>query len=644
MVSGLVEAEIIVNGPDQTSVNIGDDISLNGYVLKNEEVLGLLKFELNCGGSKSVLMIRSISLKTGVKRDFSEEFAILSSGEGSCSVNVVLESGGNVLESKSSSSFTVTKALTGSFSIDKESMQVGESVKVKGTAFRQNGEAVEGFGVVNLKKGGDVYFSDSFDVKKGIVDYVIDTTDVPGGEYDVEVEVREGFGNFIIDEAGKFVLISNIEVNAHSSKVLYLPIEKVRIEGTASVLGGKLKTGKVFVTMGDNFYEEEFRNGNFQLDFYLLNTIVTGKHDITVRVEDEFGNFGEYDFSILVDAIPSTITVVVNKEAISPGDTITIKAFLNDQAGDLVGESLTVKVVNEKGEEYFDAVKNSGEQFDVTLAEDVEPGNYYVKVSRGDVLGEKLFVVGRVLLLDYNIEGQTLVVKNTGNVPYEGVLQIEMRGADRATSISKDVDLGVGQEFVMDLGVGMDSGEYKVSVNGNVFENVQVSGVKKPSYLWLIYVAVVLLLLWLWYYWLKSRKRLNRKIKRTIHKGKVVHPNRKHGEFGGAPIRRVKSDREHVDKFKAYMGRAVSLKKKRRKIRGLGVRKKDRDVYTFFGKKKKEERPEDVSPSDIFSGVGSGWSRGETDKVERYGSSETSNVKKDDKKDEPKAGWFNMFD
>jgi len=476
------------------------------------------------------------------------------------------------------------------------------------------------------------------------VEYVVDTTDIPGGEYDVEVEVREGFGNFIVRYVGKFVLISNIEVNAHSSKVHYLPKEKVRIEGTASVLGGKLKSGKVFVTMGENFYEEEFKNGNFQVDFYLLNIIETGKHDIEVRVEDEFGNFGEYDFSILVDAIPSTITVVVDKEAINPGDTITIKAFLNDQAGDLVEESLAVKVVNEKGDEYYDAVKNSGEQFDVVLADDVEPGNYYVKVSSGEVVGEKLFIVGKVLSLDYKMDGQVLIVKNVGNVPYECVLQIELRGGDRATSISKDVDLGIGQEYTMDLGIGMKSGEYKISVNGNVFENVQISGVEEPNYTWLIYLALMLLFLLFWYRWLKSKKRMRKKIKRTIQKGKVMHSNRKHGEFGGAPIKRVRSEREHVDKFNAYMGRAVSFRKdKPRKIKGLGVKRKDSsDVYTFFGKKKKEEKPVDVSPKDVFSGVGSGWSRGD---VERYGSSAASNVKKDDdKKDEPQTGWFNMFD
>jgi hypothetical protein len=85
-------ADIVVNGPDAGSVNIGDEITISGYSIREGDTLGLLKFKLNCGGSESVLLIKSISLKTGIKKDFTEVLAITSSAEGSCSVNVELES------------------------------------------------------------------------------------------------------------------------------------------------------------------------------------------------------------------------------------------------------------------------------------------------------------------------------------------------------------------------------------------------------------------------------------------------------------------------------------------------------------------------------------------------------------------------
>ena len=73
---GAVNADIIVNGPDQTAVNIGDDIAISGYVIRDDDVLGLLKFDLVCGGQKNVLMVKSISLKANEKKDFSDHTAL----------------------------------------------------------------------------------------------------------------------------------------------------------------------------------------------------------------------------------------------------------------------------------------------------------------------------------------------------------------------------------------------------------------------------------------------------------------------------------------------------------------------------------------------------------------------------------------
>ncbi|MBT5558078.1 hypothetical protein HOJ84_03050, partial [Candidatus Woesearchaeota archaeon] len=423
---GFVNAEIIVNGPEQTAVNIGDDITISGYVLRTDDALGLLKFELVCGSEKDVLMVRSVSLKSGVKKDFSEEFAIVSLNEGNCNVDVSLDNFESVLEIKSSSNFVVTTALTGTVGINKENIQAGEEIKISGKSFKQDGTPVEGFAIITLKKEGGIYFSDSVEVEEGKVVFEINTRDVPGGEYLVTVEIRNGFGNSVLINAGSFVLINKIEVNAHTAKVHYLPKEKVKMEGTASVLGGKLKKGTVYVSIGEEKYEEDLRNGNFDLDFYLLNTITSGKQDINVRIEDEFGNFGTYTFSIIVDAIPSKITIAGAKEAINPGESMEIKAFLKDQAGEVIEDSITIKVENEDEDIFFDSVQNSGEQFTITLDADVEPGNYFIRGYYGNVEGEKIFVVGQVLKLEYSLDGQTLVVKNVGNIPYEGPLQIEL--------------------------------------------------------------------------------------------------------------------------------------------------------------------------------------------------------------------------
>ena len=602
---GLVNADIIVNGPDQAKVNIGDEIGITGYVLRADDVLGLLRFELNCAESTDVLMVRSVSLNAGVKKDFSDEFAILSANEGNCRVDVSLESLGDVLETKTSTDFEVTSALTGTFKIDKEGIQAGEQIHVSGNVFKQDGGAVEGFAIISLKKGGDIYFSDSVDIKKGALKYDIDTTDVPGGEYTVEVDARNNFGNLVIASAGAFTLISEIEVNAHSGKVHYLPKEKVKITGTASVLGGKLKSGMVYITMGDNKYDTKVKSGNFDFDFLLLNVIESGKHDIEVRVEDESGNFGIHSFSIIVDPIPTKIVIVADKEAINPGEKIAIRAFLRDQASIDIDESITLRVVNDRDEEYYDSVKNTGEEAIVTLAEDVVPGNYFIKGTFGDIEGEKLFVVGEVELLNYELDGQLLVVTNVGNIPYEGPLQIEMSGSGKTSSISRKLNLGVGQEERIDLGEDRVTGEYDILVNDNVFDDVQVIGIEKNNYLlWIVYFVLGLIIIYLLFTLLKKMK------------------GRKRVRFPTQPITPVVRRPEHrisqmeIKKRIEMKNKVVAEKVEPKVLREEPKRKHvKKGLFSRF-KKQKEEVPLNVQ--NVFRGVDKGWVRDSDVKVHDY--------------------------
>tara|TARA_Y100000310_G_scaffold177051_1_gene177148 strand:+ start:2833 stop:4752 length:1920 start_codon:yes stop_codon:yes gene_type:complete len=632
-IAGIASAEMVVNGPEQTSANIGDELIINGYVLLEEDIIGLLKFNLNCAGDSSALLVKSISLKAGEKKDFIEELAISYGKEGTCSVDVILESAGSIIDSKQSSTFIITSDLTGSFSLSLDTAQAGENIKVGGNVFEQNGDPVDGFGVVSLKKDGDIYFSDSFDVKNGIVGYTIDTSDIPGGKYEVNVEVRNVFGNFITGNAGKFTLISDIEVNAHTEKVHYLPSEKVKLTGTASVIEGKLKKGSAYITIDEESYEVNVKNGNFDLSIELAENIKSDKHQLNVRVEDDSGNVGTYSFSIIVDPIPTEVIVAVNKEAVVPGEKISIKAFLNDQGGDMIEGILVIKVVDDKGDVFYDTAKESGEQFDVALG-DVVPGNYFIRASFGDLKGERLFTVGKVIKLEYEVDGQVLVVKNTGNVPYEGPLNIEMVGELKTSSISEEIKLKMGEEEEIDLGVGMITGTYKVTVDDRIFEDVVVVSSKKISYQWIAYAATLWLVLLLWFFWKKSKRRLKIKINKTLKKRGIKHPNRKHGEFGGVAVEKVRSD-VIIDKPK--------------KIRGLGStqfkRKRDNSILSYiskFAKKKTQKKENTEGPiSNVFSGVSSKWQRKDTSTIIKK---DLKKKRKDkDSKKDPDSSWFNMF-
>ena len=653
--SEVVMAGIVVNGPDAGNVNVGDEIIISGYSIRDEDTLGLLKFKLNCGGSESVLLIKSVSLKTGIKKDFTEILAITSSAEGSCGVDVELESLGNVLESAQSGTFFITTDVTGSFSLSEEEVQVGESLDVLGRVFKQDGSSLEGFALISLMKDGVVYFSDSSVVSGGNLNYELITKDIPGGEYEVDAEVRDGFGNNFIFDVGKFNLISKISVSAFSDKGHYLPEDNVMVNGVADVLDGKLKSGKVYVDFDDDSgdesmsswkkYEEDVKNGEFEADFYLDKDVKTGKHDIILSVEDEYGGVGTYEFSIIVDAVPTKIVVVVDKEAVNPGGEIVIKTFLKDQAGDVMEGEIFVLVESGAGEVYFEGIKKSNEQFEVGVDEDLEPGNYFVRVNYGDVEGESAFLVGQVVGLDYALDGQILVIGNVGNVFFEGLAHIRLESESEKRNIVENVGLGLGDVLRIDLGKGTTSGIYTVYVGDEIFEDVEIVYVKKIGYGWLWYVlGIVLIFCLAWLFTKLKKKSKMRKIRSAIQKHpvkrqkvgqgvgqrmerfvgrgkhlkvgeglKVFGKEKKLGKksifdgrrrrrktvrgrrgemYGGANLSRIKNDEDHVKKFKDYMGRVVSFGKKpmkfklRKRAYNIGVGKGDGDVYGYVPVKK----------------------------------------------------------
>jgi len=255
------------------------------------------------------------------------------------------------------------------------------------------------------------------------------------------------------------------------------------------------------------------------------------------------------------------------------------------------------------------------------------------------------------LKLEYSLDGQTLVVKNVGNIPYEGPLQIELESLAKTSSISDKLNLGVGQEERIDLGVGMITGTYDVVVNENSFEAVEIMGVKRMSYSWLIYVAVVWVIIMLWMIWKGSKKRLRKRIMKTMHSRNIV-PKGKQGEYGGASMSRVISEEDHVKKYKAYMERVRGFKERAR----VNPVKKSGLFSRIFSKKQKVSS-ESLVVNNVFRGVKKEWTR--DDGVRSYSESpqyqnrisnldrtnETESEKKKKKDDdEPTGNMFSMFD
>ena len=106
----VVSAEIIVDGPPNTIYNLGDSISISGYVLRPETALGLFSLTLVCDQNLQ-LLARTISIESNEKILFLESLAIPPITGDNCIIEAKLEIGGEDIERKPAKGFSNNRGL-----------------------------------------------------------------------------------------------------------------------------------------------------------------------------------------------------------------------------------------------------------------------------------------------------------------------------------------------------------------------------------------------------------------------------------------------------------------------------------------------------------------------------------------------------
>ncbi len=610
----LVTAEISINGPGRAVVNVGDELALSGFVTHTTSLIGVLKMRMVCGAIEQPLLIRSISLTANVQEDFEETLPVPLFIEGSCKMRVSVEHAGQIILETESPEFVISKEIVGSFSINAETIKLGDQVIVKGMITKLDGSEVEGIATVFLKQAGTDVLVDTIEVKKGVLEYEMKTIELLSGQYAINVAVQDIFGNEKTFQGLVLTIAGNISVFAEPEQLHVGPGEKVRIIGEATVLDKPLEKGKAKIRLAEEEVEVSVIGGAFSGSIRLPEQIKSGRQEVDVLVEDDFGNRGQVMLAVIVDPLSTRVEVSGLKESYLPGETMTVTPVIEDQAGDVVTSDVGITIVNaRKSVAYTDTVQ-SNTLVDFGLLNDAPPGTWKIELFSSGIKDEVMFTVEEKVLLEYEIINQTLVVTNRGNVQVEGPLKIELQGVDTIGTIVKDMSLGLGKSKEINLASGVKEGVYNVYVGEEVFENVVIAGGKRRDQLiigvlWFILGVLVLLLVWYVLRWINAGKK---KIRRVEEKKVRIHP----------PEEEVKRFRvrmaEQVDKISPKM----QFKVKKQNI-------KDEFVYDLPAKKQPKSFWE-LSDEPVY--------RNDVMKQEK------SREKNQKNSGEPKRSLFRMFD
>jgi len=514
----VVSAEIIVDGPPNTIYNLGDSISISGYVLRPETALGLFSLTLVCDQNLQ-LLARTISIESNEKILFLESLAIPPITGDNCIIEAKLEIDGEIIERKQSKVFAITRDLDGIFNLQKDKIQLGDAINIKGTITRINGKPINGLATIYLKQNGTNYFVDTTLITNSKLDYSYILKSNPSGIYDADIQANDGYGNqFLFENALNLEIVDDIIVALELDNLEIKPGEKLKISGKAETLLTKdIEVGNVKIELNGEIFQLRLKSNNaYDYEIALKEDITSGQHNIKVLVEDSLGNNGANEATFTVIPIPTQLVNTLDKEEYLPEDLLLISSQLYDQANDPIDDTVSIEIKDSEGKEVLKKVVQTGEEVEYSLPQFALPGTWNIKTFSSGLKKDSNFLVKEVIEVQVTVENDIITITNIGNVDYKRPVEIILIDTQDSTILKKPT-LKPGKSEIVYLADEVPSGNYNLEINYDdkteIFRNVLVADGKAPKtplFFGLLILVIISLLIYIAWR-MKNNKGRNRK-------------------------------------------------------------------------------------------------------------------------------------
>lgn len=267
----------------------------------------------------------------------------------------------------------------------------------------------------------------------------------------------------------EFTVLNRLDLFFALDKIELFPGDTIRIEGTATKKGKKIEDGSITLILDNKQKQINLDDTKFIYELKLDENIQSGEHNIIVKVNDSYGNFNEESKVIEIKAIPKTLEFNLNKHEFKPKEILQLKVNLLDQANDSIKGNLDLKLFKEKSlfkDEIiiFNTQIESNKEFIFTFNYSTLPYDYTLKTTFGDLKKEEIINIVPYSMIEMNLNGETVIIKNLGNVEYNNETTIILEKENKKYIINKKIKLDVGEETVIDLSKEVPSGNYTVTL------------------------------------------------------------------------------------------------------------------------------------------------------------------------------------
>jgi hypothetical protein len=252
----------------------GDSIESSFEVMEAQETVGLIKLTLNCD-EDTVFYTSPISLKANDLEKITVQSYMLTK-EGNCKIDALLEGQSNFVDSASSKGFIISNEINVSLKFNKETLNPGEILRIKGEAKKANGKYVDG--TVSIKIGNEGY---STLIKNGAFEFDTEIKEnFESGINEVAVEVTDSSKNS--GTARKEININAIPTSLEiiTNNITFLPEDTLKASAVLYDQSGKEMNTAISLTLYDSWgidTAKKVTNGSESLEYTFTKDSSTGE-------------------------------------------------------------------------------------------------------------------------------------------------------------------------------------------------------------------------------------------------------------------------------------------------------------------------------------------------------------------------------
>ena len=282
-----------------------------------------------------------------------------------------------------------------------------------------------------------------------------------------------------VEQGSNFQISKEFKLIVDQTNLTYFAGDNINIEGSVTNQNNQLIGAIIELTIDNLIVNSNTENGKFKVNLTLPISMRAGNYFINIKAYDKDDKGNELNSAnskqgLIVKQKPARLDVALNKQTITPGEEVEVIPFIYDYAGDSYQGQVLMSIKDARSNIIFEGYKNANEKFLLILANNTAPGESKIIIQKDSLNADKSFIVNELKKITTIMENQTMILINSGNVNYKGIIQIRI-GSE---NILKELSLKVAENksFI----ISAPDGVYDVEIkdDNNIFgrESVVLTG------------------------------------------------------------------------------------------------------------------------------------------------------------------------